>query len=173
MISANLPRRTGLATNAGPGKGFEWRGIRANIVISENLPRRTGLAANAGPAKLFECRRISASIVISENLPRRKGLSANAGLGTGLEWTPGGRGWEPGAGRQEAGEIRMFNHWATGLRSGLLPQVVVLQHQKLLKKVPNLKEVFAKVLIFGARGRFFEGFWYCLLYTSPSPRDRG
>ena len=23
----------------------------------------------------------------------------------------------------------MFNHWATGLRSGLLPQVVVLQHQ--------------------------------------------
>ena len=28
----------------------------------------------------------------------------------------------------------MFNHWATGLRSGLLPQVVVLQHQKLTKK---------------------------------------
>ena len=28
----------------------------------------------------------------------------------------------------------MFNHWATGLRSGLLPQVVVLQHQKLAQK---------------------------------------
>ena len=51
--------------------------------------------------------------MISENLPRRTGLSANAGPGTGLEWTPGGR---------EAGEIRMFIHWATRLRSGLLPQ---------------------------------------------------
>ena len=90
----------GLAANAGPGKGFEWRGIWASIVISENLPRRTGLAANAGPAKLFECRRISASIVISENLPRRTGLSADAGPGTGFEWTPGGRGWEA-----EAGEL--------------------------------------------------------------------
>ena len=82
-------------------------------MISENLPRRTGLAANAGPAKVFEWRGIRARIVISENLPRRTGLSANAGPGTGFEWTPGGR---------EAGEIRMFNHWATGLRSGLLPQ---------------------------------------------------
>ena len=53
----------------------------------------------------------------------------------------------------------MFNHWATGLRSGLLPQVVVLQHQKLFKKSAILKEVFARVLIFGARGRFFGGFW--------------
>ena len=122
MISENLPRRTGLAANAGPGKGFEWRGIRANIVISENLPRRTGLAANAGPAKLFECRRISASIVISESLPRRTGLSADAAPGTGFEWTPGGRGRELGARSWEAGEIRMFNHWATGLRSGLLPE---------------------------------------------------
>ena len=81
-------------------------------MISENLPRRTGLAANAGP-KDFEWRGIWASIVISENLPRRTGLSANAGPGTGLEWTPGGG---------EAGEICMFNHWATGLRSGLLPE---------------------------------------------------
>ena len=76
---------------------------------------------------------IRASIVISDNLPRRTGLSADAGPGTGSEWTPGGRGWEAearepggrsweaGAGSQEAGEIRMFNHWATGLRSGLLP----------------------------------------------------
>ena len=49
----------------------------------------------------------------------------------------------------------MFNHWATGLRSGLLPQVVVLQHQKLFKKSAILKEVFARVLIWEARGRFF------------------
>ena len=82
------------------------------IVVSENLPRLTGLAADAGP-KAFDWRVIWASFVISEYLPRRTGLSANAGPGTGFEWTPGGR---------EAGEIRMFNHWATGLRSGLLPQ---------------------------------------------------
>ena len=54
VIYDNLPRRTGLPPNAGPGKGFEWRGIWASIVISENLPRRTGLAANAGPGKGFE-----------------------------------------------------------------------------------------------------------------------
>ena len=127
MISENLPRRTGLAANAGPGKGFEWRGIWANIVISENLPRCTGLAANAGP-KDFEWRGIWASIVISENLPRRTGLSANAGTGSGLEWTPGGR---------EAAEIRIFNHWATGLRSGLLPQDCVVENiRRSQKKVP-------------------------------------
>ena len=53
----------------------------------------------------------------------------------------------------------MFNHWAIGLRSGLLPQVVVLQHQKLAQKRKVLGEVFARVLIFGARGKFFGGFW--------------
>ena len=105
-------------------------------MISENLPRRTGLAANAGPAKLFECRKNSASIVISENLPRRTGLSANAGLGTGLEWTPGSRVWEPGAVREEAGEIRMFNHWATGLRSGLLPEGCGVATPEVVKKIP-------------------------------------
>ena len=78
-------RRTGLAADARPGKGSEWRGIWGNIVISENLPRRTGLAANAGPGKGFEWRGIRASIVISENLPRRTGLAANAGPGKGLE----------------------------------------------------------------------------------------
>ena len=102
--------------------------------------------------------------MISENLPRRTGLSANAGPRKDSEWTPGGRGWEaearePGGRSWEAGEIRMFNHWAIGLRSGLLPQVVVLQHQKLFKKGPIWGEVFARVLIFGARGRFFGGFW--------------
>ena len=54
VISENLPRRTGLAANAGPGKGFEWRGILASIVISDNLPRRTGLSANAGPGTGLE-----------------------------------------------------------------------------------------------------------------------
>ena len=54
IISENLPRRTGLATNAGPGKGFEWRRIWAGIVISENRPRRTGRSANAGLGKGFE-----------------------------------------------------------------------------------------------------------------------
>ena len=103
MISEKLPHRTGLAVDAGPGKGFEWRGIRANIVISDNLPRRTGLATNAGP-KDIEWRGIWASIVISENLPRRTGLSANAGLGTGFEWRPGGRG--RGTGSWEAGGRR-------------------------------------------------------------------
>ena len=60
---SNPSRRTGLAADARPGKGSEWRGIWGNIVISENLPRRTGLAANAGPGKGFECRGIWASIV--------------------------------------------------------------------------------------------------------------
>ena len=52
----------------------------------------------------------------------------------------------------------MFNHWATGLRSGLLPQVVVLQHQKLAQKASILGDVFARVLIVGARGLIFERF---------------
>ena len=117
MISENLPRRTGLAPPPGlgapkAGKGFEWKGIRASIVISEDLPRRLG-------------------------------LSANTGTGSGSEWTPGGG---------EAGEIRMFNHWATGLRSGLLPQDCVVATQKWPKKGAMLGEVFARVLIFGPRG---------------------
>ena len=45
----------------------------------------------------------------------------------------------------------MFNHWATGLRSGLLPQVVVL------KKGTNLSAVVARVLILGARGWILGG----------------
>ena len=52
----------------------------------------------------------------------------------------------------------MFNQWAIGLRSGLLPQVVVLQHQKLSKKGPIWDEVFAWALIFGPRNDFLEGF---------------
>ena len=44
-------------------------------------------------------------------------LEAEAG-----SWEPGAGSWELGAGSWEAGEIRVFNHWATGLRSGLLPE---------------------------------------------------
>ena len=84
--------------------------------------------------------------MISENLPHRTGLSAKAGTGTGLEWTPGGR---------EAGEIRMFNHWATGLRSGLLPQVVVLQHQKLAQKRCHFERSFREGFDFGHQGMIF------------------
>jgi hypothetical protein len=82
--------------------------------------------------------------VISEDLPRRTGLSANAGPGTGLEWTPGGRGWEPGAGRgrEEAGEIRMFNHWATGLRSGLLPEGCGVATRKRAQKRTEFERSF-------------------------------
>ena len=133
MISENLPRRTGLSVDAGPGKGFEWRGIWASIVISENLPRHTGLSANAGP-------------------------------GTGLEWTPGGG--EPGAERHEAGEICMFNHWATGLRSGLLPQVVVLQHQKLAPKRNNFGRSFREDFDFWSQGNVF---WMVLVGSRRSP----
>ena len=52
----------------------------------------------------------------------------------------------------------MFNHWAIGLRSGLLPQVVVLQHQKMFKKGTVLGEDFARVLILVPGEGFLEGF---------------
>ena len=65
----------------------------------------------------------------------------------------GGRSWE-------AGEIRMFNHWATGLRSGLLPEGCGVATPEIgSKNGTALGEVFASVLIFGARGRFLGGFW--------------
>ena len=60
--------------------------------------------------------------------------------------------WEAGAGRQEAGEIRMFNHWAIGLRSGLLPEGCGVATPEVGQKKSVLGEVFASVLNFGARG---------------------
>ena len=84
--------------------------------------------------------------MISENLPRRTGLYADAGLGAGFEWTPGGG--ELGAERHEAGEIRMFNHWATGLRSGLLPEGCGVATPKSAQKRPNLNAVFARVFYY-------------------------
>ena len=74
--------------------------------------------------------------------------------------------WGQGAGRQEAGEIRMFNHWATGLRSGLLPQVVVLQHQKLAKKRDSFGRSFRKGFDFWCQGKVF---WRVLVGSRRSP----
>ena len=91
--------------------------------------------------------------MISENLPRRTGLSANAGPGTGFEWTPGGRGWEaearePGGRSWEAGEIRMFNHWATGLRSGLLPEGCGVATPKSVQKRTKFERSFREGFYF-------------------------
>ena len=48
----------------------------------------------------------------------------------------------------------MFNHWAIGLRSGLLPQVVVLQHQKLAKK-NSFGRGFREDFDFWSQGKVF------------------
>ena len=62
---------------------------------------------------------------------------------------PGGRGWEAearelGAVGQEAGEIRMFNHWATGLRSGLLPQDCGVAPQEVGPKKAQILAKFSR-----------------------------
>ena len=49
----------------------------------------------------------------------------------------------------------MFNHWAIGLRSGLLPQVVVLQHQKLSKKRSHLGRSFREAFDCWSQGMIF------------------
>ena len=49
----------------------------------------------------------------------------------------------------------MFNHWAIGLRSGLLPQDVVLQHQKLAQKRNNCWRSFRKGFDFWCQGMVF------------------
>ena len=60
-------------------------------------------------------------MLISENLPRRAGFPPTPGRAAErFDWTPGGR--QLGAGSREAREIRMFNHWAAGLRSRLLAE---------------------------------------------------
>ena len=53
----------------------------------------------------------------------------------------------------------MFNHWAIGLRSGLLPQVVVLQHQKLAQKRDNFGRSFREDFDFWSQEKDFGGFW--------------
>ena len=59
-------------------------------------------------------------MLISDNLPRCARFLPTPGRPAAerFDWTPAGR--EPAAG--EASEIRMFNHWAAGLWSGLLPE---------------------------------------------------
>ena len=53
----------------------------------------------------------------------------------------------------------MSAHWNNGLRSGLLPQVVVLQHQKLAKKIHSFGRGFREDFDFGSQGKvFLEGF---------------
>ena len=57
---------------------------------------------------------------------------------------------QPAAGSREAREIRMFNHWAAGLRSGLLPEDCGVATPKSAKKTPPQNvEVCKRVLIFG------------------------
>ena len=94
--------------------------------------------------------------MISANIPCRSGLSADAGPGTGFEWTPGGRG--RGAGSREAREIRMFNNWATGLRSGLLPEGCGVATPKGVQKRTKFERSFREGFIFDARGWIVEGF---------------
>ena len=108
VISENLPRRAGLAADAGPGKGFEWRGIPANIVISENLPRRTGLSADAGPRSSFEC------------TPGGRGWEAEAG--------------ELGTRRQERSAC--LTTGLPGYGQGCSPRIVRFEHKSCPKKVP-------------------------------------
>ena len=95
--------------------------------------------------------------MISENLPRRTGLSANAGPGTGFEWTPGGR---------EAGEIRMFDHWATGLRSGLLPQDCGVATPEVVQKRCHFERSFREGFDCWCQGKVF---WRVLVGSWRSP----
>ena len=50
----------------------------------------------------------------------------------------------------------MFNHWAIGLRSGLLPQVVVLQHQKVAQKRTKFERSFREGFDFWCQGMDFR-----------------
>ena len=99
--------------------------------------------------------------MISENLPRRTGFPQTPGRARILNGP-----LEAEAGSWEAGEIRMFNHWATGLRSGLLPQVVVLQHQKLFKKRCHFERSFREGFDFGGQGM---DFWRVLVGSRRYP----
>ena len=49
----------------------------------------------------------------------------------------------------------MFNHWATGLRSGLLPQDCEVATQKLLQKRCHLGRRFRESFDFGSQEMIF------------------
>ena len=107
-------------------------------------------------------------MLISENLPRRAGFPPTPGRAAErFDWTPGG--WQLGAGRwelgggsrdrtgsREASEIRMFNHWAAGLRSRLLAEGCGVATPEMCKKRPQKIKVCLMVLVRGARECFFE-----------------
>ena len=126
-------RRTGLAADAKPGKGSEWRGIWGNVVISENLPHRTGLSANAGPGTGCEW------------TPGGRGWEAEAG--------------ELGGRRQKRSACSTIG--LLGYGRGCFPRTLVLQHQKLGKKNNALLRSVCESLDFGCQGmdlgRFSEG----------------
>ena len=100
--------------------------------------------------------------MIFENFPRRTGLSADAGPGIGFEWTPGGRGWEAEAGelggrRQERSAC--LTTGLSGYGQGCSPRLWCWNTRSCPKKETVLGEVFARVLIFDARGWIFGGLW--------------
>ena len=99
--------------------------------------------------------------MIFENLPRRQGLSADARPAKRFDWTPGGRSWEAsreaeavelGAGSRQAGEIRMFNPWATGLRSGLLSQDCGVATPEVAQKSTKFERSFREGFDLGCQG---------------------
>ena len=114
-----------------------------------NPPWRQGLPPTPGRARVLTVGDFPAPVLISDDLPCRLGLPPTPGRpAERFDWTPGGRGWL-GAGSREAREIRMFNHWAAGLRSGLLPEDCGVATPKRGEKRGHNLEVWKEVLIFG------------------------
>ena len=88
----------------------------------------------------------------------RQGRAGPLSVLTGpLEGEAGSR--ELGAGSREASEIRMLNHWAAGLRSGLLPEVCGVATPEMCKKKTNNIQVCLILLMRGTRECFFEWLW--------------
>ena len=95
--------------------------------------------------------------MISENLPRHTVLSADAGPRTCFERTPGGR---------ETGEIRMFDHWATGATVRVAPPGRGVATPEVGKKRNNLGRGFREDFDFGCQGK---DFWRVLVGSRRSP----
>ena len=56
----------------------------------------------------------------------------------------------------------MFYHWATGIRSGLLPEGCGVATPEVVQKRSHLGRGFREGFDFSARGSIFEGFWQVL-----------